>query len=71
VAASTHIDASLVPYDWYKEMVLLGARYHGLPAEYVAKITPAAADSPFRRRECAESAGIESSIPRPRELRET
>ena len=38
VAASTHIDASLVPYDWYKEMVLLGARYHGLPAEYVAKI---------------------------------
>jgi len=38
VAASTHIDASLVPYDWYKEMVLLGAQYHGLPPEYIAKI---------------------------------
>lgn len=38
VAASTHIDASLVPYDWYKEMVLLGARYHELPSEYVAAI---------------------------------
>ena len=38
VAASTHIDASLVPYDWYKEMVLLGARYHGLPPEYIAQI---------------------------------
>jgi hypothetical protein len=38
VAASTHIDASLAPYGWYKEMVLLGARYHGLPPEYIAKI---------------------------------
>jgi len=38
VAASTHIDASLVPYDWYKDMVLLGARYHRLPSEYIAKI---------------------------------
>ena len=38
VAASTHIDASRVPYDWYKEMVLLGARYHRFPTEYIAKI---------------------------------
>lgn len=38
VAASTHIDASLVPYHWYKEMVLLGARYHRLPPEYIAII---------------------------------
>ena len=38
VAASTHMDAALAPYDWYKEMVLLGARYHELPSEYVAKI---------------------------------
>ena len=42
VAASTHIDGSLVPYNWYKELVLLGARYHGLPDEYVAKIEAAA-----------------------------
>jgi hypothetical protein len=38
MATSTHIDASLAPYDWYKELVLLGARYNGLPDEYVAKI---------------------------------
>jgi len=38
VAASTHVDASLAPYDWYKEMVVLGARYHDLPPDYVAKI---------------------------------
>jgi hypothetical protein len=42
VAASTHIDASLTPYDWYKEMVLLGARYHGLPTEYIAKVAAVA-----------------------------
>ena len=42
VAASTHIDGSLVPYNLYKELVLLGARYHGLPDEYVAKIEAAA-----------------------------
>lgn len=38
VAASTHIDPTLVPYTWYKDMVVLGARYHHLPADYVAKI---------------------------------
>lgn len=38
VASFTHIDASLAPYDWYKEMVLLGARYHRLPPEYIGKI---------------------------------
>ena len=38
VDASTHIDASLNPYGWYKKMVVLGARYHGLPREYIARI---------------------------------
>jgi gamma-glutamylcyclotransferase len=38
VAASTHIDATLAPYNWYKEMVVLGAQYHRLPADYIAKI---------------------------------
>ncbi len=38
VAATTHIAPSLAPYNWYKEMVLLGAHFHGLPAEYIATI---------------------------------
>lgn len=38
VAQSTHIDQSLVPYHWYKNLVLAGARYHGFPAEYIAAI---------------------------------
>lgn len=38
VAQSTHIDSSLVPYHWYKDLVLAGARYHGFPAEYIESI---------------------------------
>ncbi len=32
------IDASLLPYDWYKDHVLVGAREAGLAAEYIARI---------------------------------
>lgn len=38
VTQSTHIDPSLVPYHWYKGLVLAGARYHHFPAEYIASI---------------------------------
>lgn len=37
-AQATHIDPGLVPYHWYKDFVLAGARYHGFPAEYIASI---------------------------------
>ncbi len=26
------------PYEWYKQMILLGAEYHGLPSDYVQAI---------------------------------
>lgn len=35
---ATHIDASLMPYHWYKEHVLRGAREHALPPEHIAAI---------------------------------
>jgi len=38
MASSTHIDNSLLPYHWYKSLVLVGARFHGLPVEYIATI---------------------------------
>ena len=38
VAQSTHIDPTLVPYNWYKSLVIAGARYHGFPTEYIASI---------------------------------
>ena len=32
-ARPDHIAADLAPYRWYRDLVLLGARYHGLPAD--------------------------------------
>lgn len=32
------IDATYIPYDWYRDHVLIGAREHGLPGFYVRMI---------------------------------
>ncbi len=37
-ADKAFIRPGLLPYDWYRELVLLGAQYHGLPADYIAAI---------------------------------
>ena len=37
-AEESHIDGSLQPYDWYKELVLIGARFHGFPDDYLQRI---------------------------------
>ena len=36
IAATTHIDETLQPYTWYRELVRLGARHHGFPDSYFA-----------------------------------
>lgn len=53
VAQSTHIDPSLVPYHWYKALVLVGARHHGFPADYIASIeeTPSKSDPDAKRKQ--------------------
>jgi hypothetical protein len=38
VAQQSFVDHQQVPYDWYKALVLAGARYHLLPTEYIAPI---------------------------------
>jgi len=38
VAKESHIDDGLVPFDWYKELVLVGAREHEFPEEYLNEI---------------------------------
>lgn len=50
-AQSTHVDANLVPYHWYKSLVLAGARYHGLPPDYMTAIeaTPSKPDPDAKR----------------------
>lgn len=53
IAQSTHIDPTLVPYHWYKSLVLAGARYHNFPPEYIAAIetTPSKPDPDAKRRQ--------------------
>ena len=37
-ATADAVDATLAPWEWYKALVLLGARHHRLPADYVERI---------------------------------
>jgi hypothetical protein len=38
VASETHVDATLLPYGWYKELVLAGLEYHGFAEDYIKKV---------------------------------
>jgi gamma-glutamylcyclotransferase len=53
VASRTHIDELLQPFDWYREMVLLGCSRHGFPRHYRERIAavPAIPDPDPARRE--------------------
>ncbi|WP_455211832.1 gamma-glutamylcyclotransferase family protein [Kaarinaea lacus] len=35
---ATHLDESLLPFHWYKSLILLGGAYHGFPDDYVQNI---------------------------------
>ena len=35
VAPPDYIDDSLLPYSWYRDLVVQGARTHGLPGDYI------------------------------------
>jgi gamma-glutamylcyclotransferase len=49
---ATDVDASLRPYDWYKALVVAGARERGLPADYIAALEAVRSIAdPDRRRE--------------------
>ncbi len=38
VAQPAYVDDALLPYDWYRALVVAGARQHSLPAPYVAQL---------------------------------
>lgn len=38
VAQPAYVDDALLPYDWYRALVLAGAREHRLPQSYVAEV---------------------------------
>ena len=64
-ADESHIDATLDPYDWYKELVLIGAKTHGFPATYLDRIRSVATcedpDSDRRKEQWASIQHIESN----------
>ena len=53
VASRTHIDDLLQPFDWYRDMVLLGCLRHAFPASYCERIAalPVIEDPDPARRE--------------------
>lgn len=70
VAASTYvaqphaIDDTLLPYRWYRDLVLAGAREHALPSEHVARIeAQACKEDPDRKRD-ADARRLLASLPR-------
>ena len=44
IAEPSHTVPDARPYDWYRELVLLGCRYHGFPEQYIGRIEGHAAD---------------------------
>ncbi len=56
VASSGYVDEKLMPYRWYKEMVLAGARHHRFPAAYISALraVEAAEDRDKQRRKANE-----------------
>lgn len=58
LASPDAIDGRLKPYTWYKDHVLVGAREHGLPADYIAACIEAveAVEDPDRARDQRERA---------------
>jgi hypothetical protein len=53
VAQPAYVDDALLPYNWYRALVLAGAREHALPAPYVAQIEAVSAyPDPDSERRC-------------------
>jgi hypothetical protein len=63
VACENCIDNTLSPYSWYKLFVVEGARQHGLPADYIARIEAIpASDDPDGGRD-ARNRAIKCQMP--------
>src|SRR2546427_4136881 len=58
LAQASHVDATLLPFSWYKRFVVNGARQHGLPADYVAQIEAVATEQDEERGCDSKNQGI-------------
>jgi hypothetical protein len=50
IAEDSHIDDSLKPYTWYKELVIIGCKYLELPMPYINSIRDVEANTDFDRQ---------------------
>jgi hypothetical protein len=63
-ARPDRVVAGLKPFHWYRDLIVLGARHHGLPADYVAAIEAVPArDDP----DAVRAAAMEALLARLRE----
>lgn len=55
IANPEYLDASIVPFEWYKAVVIAGALEHGLPEQYINKLRecPSKRDPDVTRRDRA------------------
>ena len=44
-ARPSHLDRSLMPFDWYRDLVIAGAVEHGLPEAYIGRLRQVRATS--------------------------
>jgi gamma-glutamylcyclotransferase len=62
-AQESHIVDELAPYHWYKQLVILGARYLGLPGSYISSLDAVGSvDDPDATRRKANEMLIETII---------
>lgn len=67
LAKDAYIDEQAVPFAWYRDLVLQGARYHGLPADYLADLERVvSAEDPDRARHRAHEEILNALPGRPR-----
>jgi gamma-glutamylcyclotransferase (GGCT)/AIG2-like uncharacterized protein YtfP len=68
IAHDGFLDASLQPYDWYRDLVVRGAEQHRLPDDYLATLraTRVLADPDLKRRTRVEAQAILAALERSR-----
>lgn len=63
VARSEHVDSDLQPFDWYKSIVVAGARAHALPTQYIKRIAAVCSSpDPDTERDSHHVAMLESQF---------
>ncbi len=57
LASSGYVEEKLMPYRWYRDLVLAGARYHRFPVDYIDALeaVEAARDPDEKRRKANET----------------